>query len=106
MPSKVATEIILTGEAIDAATAHRLGLVNRVVPRDELLEAARVLAEQLLAAAPLSVREGVRVTRLGAQRTLDQLEEWVQYRRVDHTEDFREATQAFAEKRAPRWVAR
>jgi enoyl-CoA hydratase/carnithine racemase len=106
MPSKVATEMILTGESIDAPTAHRLGLVNRVVPNDQLLPAARELAERLLAAAPLSVREGVRVTRLATERTLDLLDGWVRYGRLDHTEDFKEATRAFTEKREPRWLAR
>ncbi len=106
MPSKVATEMILTGEPIDAGTAHRLGLVNQVVSNDELLPAAQALAERLLAAAPLSVREGVRVTRLATEKTLDLVDGWVGYRRFDDTEDFREATRAFAEKREPRWSAR
>ena len=106
MPSKVATEMILTGESIDARTALDRGLVNRVVANDDLMRAAQELALRILEAAPLSVREGTRVTRLAIEHTLAQLDGWVHYGRVDDSEDFKEATRAFAEKREPRWQGR
>src|SRR6185503_17873643 len=51
-----ALELLLTGEPIDAAEAHRIGLVNRVVKREVLLDEAKALAKKILAAGPVAVR--------------------------------------------------
>src|SRR5262249_25085521 len=51
-----ALELLLTGDPIDAAEAYRLGLVNRVVKREALLDEAKALAKKILAAGPVAVR--------------------------------------------------
>src|SRR5882757_5209813 len=64
---KRAMQMLLTGEPIDAATARDWGLVNRVVPADELEEAVSVLVERIAASSPLTVR-------IGKQAFYEQLE--------------------------------
>ncbi len=56
LPPAIAMELLLTGEPIDAAQALALGLVNRVVPADELMDTALALAERIAANGPLAVR--------------------------------------------------
>lgn len=61
--SGMALELVATGRKIDAATALRLGLANRVVPPEELMSASRALAEEILANAPLAVSAAKRAVR-------------------------------------------
>src|SRR5690606_5643060 len=56
IPPKIAMGMMLTGKPIDAATAHRLGIANEVVPAAELLPAAQRWADAILECSPSSVR--------------------------------------------------
>ena len=108
LPLAVALELALTGDPIDARRAYALGLVNRVVPRERLLEEALVLAERIAENAPLSVRYSKQVMR----RALDvsEAEGWKindeATRVVFASADAMEGPVAFAEKRAPNWQGR
>lgn len=95
--------LILTGEPIDAEEAYRLGLVDRVVPAEKLLDEARQLATALAERPPLAVRAAKRAMRfalegpLSAGRDL----EAALFGSLFTTEDRIEGTSAFLEKRAP-----
>ncbi|WP_045876235.1 enoyl-CoA hydratase-related protein [Pseudofrankia sp. DC12] len=106
MPSKIASEMLITGRRIEAAELYRLGLVNRLVPAGEHLRAAEELAHEVLKVPPLAARDSVRVTRKQWVPLATQLDEQMQLSRLDLTEDFREANRAFAERRAPVFRAR
>jgi crotonobetainyl-CoA hydratase len=111
VPTKIGMELLLTGEAISAARAQELGLVNRVVPREKLMDEALALAEKIAANAPLSVQASKRVALsiIDGKRP-DEEPLWALTRaesgRVMHSEDAREGPRAFAEKRAPQWKGR
>lgn len=111
LPPKIAMEMLLTGDPIDAARAFELGLVNKVVPRAELLDAALALAERIAVNAPLSVQASKRIA-LGISDGKIAADEagWAATRReaavVMRSEDAREGPRAFAEKRAPAWKGR
>jgi crotonobetainyl-CoA hydratase len=111
LPPKIAMELMLTGEPVDAATAQRLGLVNRVVAADKVLDEALALAEVICANAPLAVQASKRIA-LGIVEGKVPSEEaiWAQSNAeifgVMHSEDAKEGPRAFAEKRAPVWKAR
>ena len=101
MPSKLSTEMALTGESVAASEFYRLGLINRLVPVGQHLQAAEELAQQILKVPPLAVRASVRMSRYPwvskvAESCLyfDALRLWL-------TEDFAEAARAFSEKREP-----
>jgi len=98
-----ALEILLTGEQISAQEAHRLGLVNRVVPAGELMNEARKLAATLAAKAPIAVRYIIDAVNKGARMTLPEAQvfEATLFGLVASTEDMREGTRAFLEKRKP-----
>jgi enoyl-CoA hydratase len=101
----MALEMILSGEPISADDALRWGLVNRVVAPEELLPAARALAQKIIAQAPLAIRYSLEAVNQGAEQPLDQalfLESSL-FGMVFATEDMREGTEAFLEKRAPRF---
>jgi enoyl-CoA hydratase len=108
IPRMRAMEMLLTGEPIDARTALALGLVNRVVPEDELMDAARGLARRICQNAPLAVRETLALAR--AAQDLPEEELWSRsgraWERINLTEDAKEGPLAFAQKRPPRWKAR
>lgn len=111
VPQRVAMEMILTGEPVSAQRAHDLGLVNRVVPAAELLDAALALAEQIAVNAPLAVQASKRVA-LGI-RDGQRVDEEVLWEHSDRefgaimvSDDAREGTTAFTEKREPRWQAK
>lgn len=103
-----AMEMVLTGEPIDAASAERLGLVNRVVPKDELLETAKALALKIAAKPPISVRH----TKQAVLKAFElPLSEAVDYERnlfhlLFGTEDAFEGMNAFIEKRKPTFNGR
>ncbi|HSR22661.1 MAG TPA: enoyl-CoA hydratase-related protein, partial [Candidatus Eisenbacteria bacterium] len=110
LPRKVAMEMILTGEPIDADVALRWGLVNRVVDGNPL-EAALELAASVSENAPLAVQASKRVALRVVEGGLpDEALAWQVNRReaaaVMATEDAREGTRAFAEKRRPVWRGR
>jgi enoyl-CoA hydratase/carnithine racemase len=98
-----AAELILTGDAISAAEALALGLVNKVVPADAVLEEARALAQRIAVNPPRSVRLAKRLLREAQHARLDDiLELSAAFQAIAHeTADHREAVDAFVEKRAP-----
>ena len=101
----VALEILLTGDPIGAAEAHRIGLVNRVVPAAELMNEAKKLAQQLASKAPVAARFIIDAVNRGADLPLNhaQVYETTMFGLVSTTDDMREGTRAFLEKRKPEW---
>ena len=111
MPRKIAMELLLTGRPITAAQALEYGLVNRVVPRDDLLAAAGELAREIAENAPLAVQASKRLAiRLADGEIAGESELWRanndELGRVFSSADAMEGPMAFAEKRAPVWQAR
>jgi enoyl-CoA hydratase len=108
LPRKIALEIIMTGDPISAERAGELGLVNEVCAPGQALERARVLADRIVANAPLAVRESRRI----ALETVDAPDEegWRRsgegMMQLASTDDFAEGPRAFIEKRAPEWKGR
>lgn len=109
IPSKAAMRLLLTGQPIDAGEALRLGLVNEVVEPDQVQTAARAIAEQIRAAAPLAVAASMRVARAAASgegdETVWRLSDETLTRLFD-TADAAEGQRAFLEKRRPTWTGR
>ncbi len=103
-----ALEILLTGEPIDAREAHRIGLVNRVVPAAELAASAEALARTLLARGPVALRFVLQAVHEGLQMGLAEglSTEATLFGLSCATEDMREGTRAFLEKRKPSFKAR
>ena len=101
-----ACEMILTGEAIDAAEAFRIGLVNKVVPHAELMAAAENLAVAIIAKGQLAVRLALQAVMLTDETTLSDglgLEADL-FGQCCATNDFKEGTAAFLEKRKPQFT--
>src|SRR5205809_2263760 len=98
----VALQLILTGEMIDAQEAYRIGLVNKVVPADQLLAEADKLLRGILSMGPLAVRLALEAVDQGLEMTLDEglLLEANHFGLLAATQDMKEGTTAFLEKRA------
>jgi enoyl-CoA hydratase/carnithine racemase len=108
IPQCKAAELLLTGKLIDAQEAHRIGLVNQVVPQAEVLAKAKEWAEAICKAAPLAVRAAKEAMLRGCDMTLEdglRLENAL-VASVMATEDFTEGTTAFVEKRKPNYKAK
>jgi E-phenylitaconyl-CoA hydratase len=106
LPHAIAMEMLLIGDAIDAQTAARWGLVNRVVPADKVMETALDLARRIAANAPLAVQAAKELALRGSDQGLAaglRFEQFVQHI-LQRTEDAAEGRQAFADKRAPRFT--
>jgi methylglutaconyl-CoA hydratase len=97
----MAKELIFTARKLTAAEAKEIGLVNRVVARDELLPAAREMAERIAAQGPLAVRAAKRAINGGLALGTGLALEWEAYQSILPTEDRQEGLRAFAEKRPP-----
>ena len=105
VPLTVAYEMALTAEPIDAARAYELGLVNHVVPGNQVLDAAIDLAERIAKNAPLAVRTSKEIMRRSIE--LSEHDAWVAsdeaFARIGRSVDALEGAVAFAEKRSPNW---
>ena len=107
--ASLASELLLTGRFIDAARAERLGLVSSVVPEDELVAAARGMANEILANSPIGVRLTKDCLNMSIDApSLDSVEamEDRQQILISQTQDLREGVCAFLEKRAPVFTER
>jgi enoyl-CoA hydratase len=100
-----AAEMLFTGDAIDAVTAERIGLVNRVVPHERLMEEAKALAQKILAKSPVAV-----ALAKSCLRAADEMPssaglsyETAAFGVVGATQDKVEGMTAFLEKRKPVW---
>jgi enoyl-CoA hydratase len=96
-----ALEMILTGDPIDAAEAHRIGLVNRVVPREALLDSANELARRMIRNGPLALKHALLAVDRGLDLDLQNglLLEATLFGILCGTEDLKEGMNAFLEKR-------
>ena len=106
--SSQALQLILSGQAIDAKEALRIGLVDKVVPQDELIPAVDKLARTILSRGPIAVRQALYSVRYGAQVSLGEgLDiEANLFAKVCDTEDKKEGAAAFLEKRKPEFKNR
>ena len=112
IPYHIAMELLLLGRWMEAAEAHRLGLVNELVPAGELMVRARALAAQLADGPPLvfaAIKEVMRDSETQpfreALRAIAR-REFPSVARLYASADHAEGARAFAEKRAPRWQGR
>jgi enoyl-CoA hydratase len=97
-----ALELLLTGNMIDASIALEYGLVNHVVPQDDLLPKAKMILEQIITKAPLAVAKCI--TAANAAFTEDGYEvELKAFGECFNTEDMKEGASAFLEKRKPQF---
>jgi enoyl-CoA hydratase len=108
MPYPLAMELLLTADMVDADRALAMGLINRVVPADRLMDTAYDYAERIAANAPLAVvaTKQSAVEGLGLDLESAYENETRHSDRVFETEDAKEGPRAFAEKRPPQWRAR
>ena len=106
-PSK-ASELILTGEPITAEEALAVGLVNRVVPADEVLPQARAIAELVAAKSLLAIQAVLRAIRTGLDSPLAEglSRESELFGELCETSDMKEGAKAFLEKRPPTFTDR
>lgn len=112
LPRQKALEILMTGRQFSPRELASLGLINEVVPADQLLERARALAQELLRAAPLSlaaVKEAVHLTEnLTFEESCAALHSrtWPAFMKMLESGDAQEGARAFVEKRQPDWKGR
>ena len=110
LPPNVAREMLISGRRMSALEAQNWGIVNQVTTSDELMPAARQLAEKICLSAPLSVAAVLDLMRklepVSTQDAMQVLRENPTYRSAIDSQDANEGTKAFAEKRAPKWQGR
>ena len=97
-----AVELLLTADTVDAAEAYRIGMVSKVVPHEELMPAAKALAEKIASYPPLAVAATKESLNCSLSETdiIEQMKREIDYQdRMLRTEDFAEAAAAFLEKR-------
>lgn len=102
---KIARDLLLTGRLLDAEEAHRIGLINEIVPAENLMTRARELAAQLMENSPASLLYTKRLLSAAARTEMDaQIDAAVRENAaIRATPDFREGISSFLEKRKPKW---
>jgi enoyl-CoA hydratase/carnithine racemase len=108
VPKGIALELLVTGGRFDAPWALRYGLVNHVVPADQVLPKAREIAEAICRNGPLAVRAAKESALRGLELSLEEgLKQEIEFsRKVLATKDAREGPLAFAQKRQPEYNGR
>lgn len=98
-----AMEMILTGDQIDAHEAYRIGLVNKVVPLSDLMKTAEEMAQKIIQKGQVAIRLAVKAVNLTQETTLTEglAAEASLFGECCGSEDFKEGTTAFLEKRKP-----
>ena len=104
----LAHQMILTGDPITAAEAYRIGLVNQVVPLNELIPAAEALARKIVVNAPLAVKFAMEAVNHGMEMTAEQGQflEATLFGLCCTTADMKEGTRAFLEKRPAKFTGK
>ncbi len=107
LPPNIAREMLISGRRMSASEAQNWGIVNQVTTSDDLMPAARRLAEKICLSAPLSVAAVLELMReletVSTGDAMKVLRENSTYRSAIESQDATEGTKAFAEKRAPKW---
>lgn len=105
MPWAIAAELLLMAERVSAQRAYQVGMVNKVVPADQLMAEAERVAKRICELSPMAV-QGMKELMVRANNldhsAVDQLTDWVQTR-VMNSEDRQEGGRAFVEKRQAEW---
>jgi enoyl-CoA hydratase len=100
-----ALELLMTGDMIDAQEAYRLGLVNEVVKQDELMSKCIELLRKILAQAPIAISEIVNTVNAHYSKAENGFtEEIARFGKCFETQDFKEGSSAFLEKRKPKFT--
>ena len=108
IPKKIASEMVLTGKLIDAQRAYEVGLVNYVVPREQVMDKAMELAEIIAANAPISLKLSKEIFHVATQCSFEDAQRYCNrcWDYIEKTEDAVEGPKAFLEKRKPDWKGR
>jgi len=105
MPWAIASELLLLAERVDAERAREVGMINKVVPREDLMAEAEKAAQRLASLSPMAVQGMKELMVRGSNldyTAVNQLTEFVQ-NRVMNSEDRKEGGRAFVEKREADW---
>ncbi len=108
IPLSAVLELVMTAQPITAQRAYDIGFVNKVVPGDQLIEEAVLLAEQIAENAPLAVQYFKELAYRGLNMSTQDISSltYHMYDQLLTTEDSKEGPLAFAEKRKPQWKGR
>jgi enoyl-CoA hydratase len=103
-----ALEMLLSGEMVDAQEAYRIGLVNKVFPREALMREAEALLRKMLANGPLSLRFTLEAVAAGLEMPFDEAQnfEATLFGLICTSEDMKEGTRAFLDKRPAQFKGR
>jgi enoyl-CoA hydratase len=108
IPMAAALELVMTAKPITAQRAYEIGFVNKVVPKERLLDEAKELGQQIIDNAPLSIRYFKELAYRGLEMSEPALAALTRhlYDQLLRSEDSKEGPRAFAEKRKPQWRGR